>query len=45
MKYTINLSDKWDEQRASDRNALHFCSAECRNKYVWQNYGDDTWAT
>jgi len=45
MKYTFNLSDKWDEQRASERNALHFCSAECRSKYMCQNYGDDTWAT
>ncbi|MGD0506836.1 MAG: hypothetical protein ABSA27_03505 [Terriglobales bacterium] len=45
MKYTINLSAKWDEQRAREPNALHFCSVECQNKYVWQNYGDDTWAT
>ena len=45
MKYTINLLEKWDEQRATERNAVHFCSAECRNKYVWASYGDDTWAT
>ncbi len=44
MKYTINLLGKWDEQRASERNAVHFCSAECENKYVWSSYGDDTWA-
>jgi hypothetical protein len=45
MKYTISLSRKWDERRASEPHALPFCSAECQNKYVWQNYGDDTWAT
>lgn len=45
MKYTINLLGTWDEQRASERNAVHFCSVECKNKYVWENYGDDTWAT
>ena len=45
MKYTINLPRKWDEKRACEPNALHFCSAECKNKYVWENYGDDTWAT
>jgi hypothetical protein len=44
MKYTINLRVKWDEQRASERNAVHFCSAECQNKYVSASYGDDTWA-
>jgi hypothetical protein len=44
MKYTITLLGKWDEQRASEANALHFCSAACQNKYVCKNYGDDTWA-
>ena len=44
MKYTINLLGKWDDQRANERNAVHFCSAECQNKYVWKSYGDDTWA-
>ena len=44
MKYTIRLLGKWDEELARERNAVHFCSAECQNKYVWQSYGDDTWA-
>jgi hypothetical protein len=44
MKYTFNLLTKWDEQRACAPNAVHFCSAECQNKYVAKNYGDDTWA-
>jgi hypothetical protein len=43
MKYTINLRVKWDEQRAREPNAVHFCSAECQNKYVAASYGDDTW--
>jgi hypothetical protein len=41
MKYTIALLGKWDEQRASEANAVHFCSAACQNKYAWKNYGDD----
>ena len=45
MKYTINLLGKWDDQRANERNAVHFCSAECQNEYVCKSYGDDTWAT
>jgi hypothetical protein len=42
MQYTITLLGKWDEQRASEVNAVHFCSAACQNKYVWKEYGDDT---
>lgn len=44
MKYTINLRVKWDEERAREQNAVHFCSAECQDKYVAASYGDDTWA-
>ena len=44
MKYAINLLGKWDEQRASEANAVHFCSTVCQGKYLWQNYGDETWA-
>ena len=42
MKYTITLMRKWDEERASQPNALHFCSTACQNKYVQKNYGSDT---
>jgi hypothetical protein len=45
MKYTVTLLGKWDEERASKPNALHFCSSACQNKYVCKNYGDDTWGT
>jgi hypothetical protein len=44
MKYTISLLGKWDEKRANERNAVHFCSTACQCKYVWENYGDETWA-
>ncbi|HMK29225.1 MAG TPA: hypothetical protein VK473_06015 [Terriglobales bacterium] len=44
MKYTITLLGKWDERRAGDRNAVHFCSSRCQNKYLRENYGDQTWA-
>ncbi|HXZ79619.1 MAG TPA: hypothetical protein VEG30_06795 [Terriglobales bacterium] len=43
MKYAITLLGKWDEQRAGERNAVHFCSASCQNKYLRENYGDQTW--
>ena len=44
MKYAFNLLGKWDEQRASEANAVHFCSAACQDKYLCHNYGDETWA-
>ena len=43
MKYTITLLRKWDEQRACEWNAVHFCSSACQDKYLSQNYGDETW--
>lgn len=43
MKYAINLLGKWDEQRATLPNAVHFCSTTCQNNYLCKNYGDDTW--
>jgi len=44
MKYAITLLGKWDEQRASERNAVYFCSTACQNNYICKNYGNDTWA-
>ena len=44
MKYAITLLGKWDEQRASEPNAVHFCSAACQNNYICKNYGNNTWA-
>lgn len=42
MKYTINLLGKWDEKRAIEPNALHFCSTACQYRYLWERYGDET---
>lgn len=41
-KNTIILLHDWDEQRACEPNAVHFCSAACQDKYVSKNFGDDT---
>jgi hypothetical protein len=43
MKYAITLLGTWDEARANQPNALHFCSAACQSRYLSKNYGDDTW--
>lgn len=43
MKYTITLLGKWDQERASEANAVHFCSTACQNNYLGRDYGDDTW--
>jgi len=42
MKYAISLLGKWDERRASEPNAVHFCSTTCQTNYLCKNYGDDT---
>ncbi len=42
MKYTITLLGKWDEQRACEPNAVHFCSTACQERYLSRNYGDET---
>lgn len=42
MKYNIVLLGKWDEQRAEEANAVHFCSSACQENYLSKNYGDET---
>ena len=44
MKYFVALLPEWEEERANQPNALHFCSAACQSRYLSKNYGDDTWA-
>jgi hypothetical protein len=44
MKYTVTLLGKWDEQRAREQNAIHFCSTACQSNYLSKNYGDETCA-
>ena len=41
---TIILLRGWDEQRAGEPTAVHFCSTACQDKYVSKNFGDDTLA-
>lgn len=41
-KNSIILLRKWDEQRASEPNAVHFCSTGCQDKYISENFGDDS---
>ncbi len=38
---TITLLGKWDDQRAGERNAVHFCSESCKGKYVSKWYGSE----
>jgi hypothetical protein len=42
MKYNIFLLNRWDDQRAQETNAVHFCSSACQEKYLSKNYGDET---
>lgn len=42
MKYNIFLLNRWDDQRALEANAVHFCSSTCQEKYLSKNYGDET---
>lgn len=44
-KNSIILLRRWDEQRAGEPNAVHFCSSRCQDKYVSQNFGDETVAS
>lgn len=36
---TITLLGKWDDQRAGEWNAVHFCSESCKEEYVSKWYG------
>lgn len=38
---TIVLLEEWDEQRAMESKAVHFCSKGCQDKYVAQWYADE----
>lgn len=38
----ITIASTWDEERALDRLAVHFCSDECRAEYMQAIFGDDS---
>ena len=41
IQNTIILLCRWDEQRAGEWDAVHFCSMACQDRYLSKNYGDD----
>ena len=42
IEKTIVVLHSWDEQRAQEPNALHFCSEQCEQDYlsVWYGVGE-----
>lgn len=38
----ITIASRWDENRAVDLLAVHFCSDECRADYMQAIFGDDS---
>ena len=44
MKGTVTMLGEWDEKRADDPHAVHFCSGTCQSRYLVENYGDDALA-
>lgn len=31
---TVRFLDRWDERRITELGAIHFCSVECKDKYL-----------
>ena len=38
---TIVLLGRWDEERAIELKAVHFCSQDCQDRYVAKWYADE----
>jgi hypothetical protein len=38
----ITIANSWDEDRAVNLLAVHFCSDECRAEYMQAMFGDDS---
>jgi hypothetical protein len=40
VKNTIFLTDAWDQGKALQENALHFCSQQCQDKFLmkWREH-------
>ena len=34
---TIRMLDRWDSRRIAELGAVHFCSIECKDKYLRKN--------
>ena len=37
MQHAIRLLDRWDYLRVAEFGAIHFCSVECKDKYLSKN--------
>ncbi len=37
MQRAIRLLDGWDQRRIAELGAVHFCSIECKDKYLSRN--------
>jgi hypothetical protein len=40
IEKTIVVLHRWDEQRAEEPNAVHFCSEKCEQEYLAVWYGE-----
>jgi len=34
VQHSVRLLDRWDDRRIAEFGAVHFCSEECKNKYL-----------
>jgi hypothetical protein len=41
----ISFEPEWDEERACHALAVHFCSFECKDKYLKSMFGNDVTRT
>ena len=37
MQHSVRLLDRWDDRRVAEFGAIHFCSLECKSKYLAKN--------
>lgn len=34
LRRAVNFLDRWDDRRINELGAIHFCSVECKDKYL-----------
>jgi hypothetical protein len=37
VQHSVRLLDRWDDRRIAEFGAVHFCSLECKDKYLAKN--------
>ena len=37
VQRSIRLLDRWDDRRMAEFGAVHFCSEDCKDKYINRN--------